>query len=228
MVHHVSANGVSAQEGTPAVHNRRDKYLVRPAMLGSRAACLVDQTNMRNGPGTASDIHKFKTRTLATPVLLRAWWRVTRKLVMVLDVFHFKNCVTHAIGERPYKLIFGHLREEQRNFLDQESKPQGVMRIHDGQIMGNAVKDSLTQKTTEQAIRPKNFANARPPRYNKVAKRVQSGSPARTARRDGTGSRSRIRQVRRREPTYSSSENTLRWFITRLTQPIANTRCVSP
>jgi hypothetical protein len=68
---------------------------------------------------------------------------------MVLDVSHYRNCVMHAIGERPYKVIFGQLREEQKNILDQESTPQGVMRVHDGQIMGQVVKDSLTQKITE-------------------------------------------------------------------------------
>ena len=45
-------------------------------------------------------------------------------MTMALDVFRYKNCVMHAIGERPYKVIFGHMREEQKNFLDQEPKPQ--------------------------------------------------------------------------------------------------------
>ena len=69
---------------------------------------------------------------------------------MMLDAFHYKESMMHAIGERPYKIIFGHLREELKSFLDQESKPLGVMRIQNGQIMGKEVKDSLTQKNTEQ------------------------------------------------------------------------------
>ena len=72
------------------------------------------------------------------------------EMTIVLDVCHYKNCVVHATGERPYEVIFGHLRQEQKNFLGQESKPLGVMRIHNGQIMGQVEKDSLAQKTSDQ------------------------------------------------------------------------------
>jgi hypothetical protein len=66
---------------------------------------------------------------------------------MVLDAFHYKTCVMHAIGERPYKVIFGHMREEMRkNNLEQEQL--GIMKILDGQIMGKILTDSKTTKTT--------------------------------------------------------------------------------
>ena len=71
-------------------------------------------------------------------------------MTIVLDVSHDENCGMHASGERPYKVIFGQLREEQKNLMGQESVPLGVTRIHNDQIIGQVVKDSLAQKTSDQ------------------------------------------------------------------------------
>jgi hypothetical protein len=67
---------------------------------------------------------------------------------MILDAFHYKTCVMHAIGERPYKVIFGHLREEQQLNL-YEKEQLGITKIMHGQIMGEVLPDSHTLKTTE-------------------------------------------------------------------------------
>jgi hypothetical protein len=118
-------------------------------MLGSRAARLTDQNNQRASakpkpPGVPRPPLSFATAEQR----LRNWFRLTRKLQMILDAFHYKTCVMHAIGERPYKVIFGHLREEQRK-TNLEHEQLGIMKVLDGQIMGEVLPDSKTLKTTE-------------------------------------------------------------------------------
>ena len=119
-------------------------------MLGSRAARLTDPNNARESrqPKPRTE-HLSSTRNLNTEQRLRCWFRLTRKLQMILDAFHYKTCVMHAIGERPYKVIFGHLREEQRK-TDLEQESLGIMKVLDGQIMGAVLPDSQTIKTTER------------------------------------------------------------------------------
>ena len=121
-------------------------------MLGSRAARLTDQTQQRASakpkpPGSSSQAPP----KLSTAQRLRNWFRVTRKLQIVLDAFHYKTCVMHAIGERPYKVIFGHLREEQQA-QETEFQRLGVMNILDGQIMGDSLPDSNTVKNGKRTF----------------------------------------------------------------------------
>ena len=78
------------------------------------------------------------------PARIRRWATVTRKLIMVLYSFHYKNSVMAALGERAYKTIFGTLRQNQ--IADAEEKKMTVTRILDGQIMGKELPMSKTEK----------------------------------------------------------------------------------
>jgi hypothetical protein len=64
---------------------------------------------------------------------------MTRKLIIV-----HKSCVMAAIGERPYKTIFGSLRQTQ--VANAAETKMVVHKILDGQIMGKELGYSKTQK----------------------------------------------------------------------------------
>lgn len=89
MVHHVNTKAV-AKEERPQCRTVETSTWFAPAMLGSRVARLEDHTNTRKGPA-ASENPKYKTQNLTTQECIRAWWRVTRKMSIVLDVFPLRE-----------------------------------------------------------------------------------------------------------------------------------------
>ena len=78
-------------------------------MLGARASRITDAASSRAAPKQQAQLKP----TLSQAQRINRWRVMTRKLVIVLDAFHYKNCIMAAIGETPYKTIFGSLRQIQ-------------------------------------------------------------------------------------------------------------------
>ena len=109
-------------------------------MLAARASRITDATSSRAAPKQQARLEP----TLSPVQRINRWRVMTRKLIIVLDAFHYKNCVMAAIGDRPYKTIFRSLRQTQ--VANAAETKMVIHKILDGQIMGKELGYSKTQK----------------------------------------------------------------------------------
>ena len=117
-------------------------------MLGTRASRITDAASSGAAAKQQARPLRRELSPWEGPARIRRWAIVTRKLIMVLYSFHYKNSVMAALGERAYKTIFGTLRQNQ--IADTEEKKMTVTRILDGQIMGKELPMSKTPLNIRQ------------------------------------------------------------------------------
>ena len=116
------------------------------AMLGTRASRITDAASSGAAAKQQARPLRRELSPWEGPARIRRWAIVTRKLIMVLYSFHYKNSVMAALGERAYKTIFGTLRQNQ--ITDAAEKKMTVNKILDGQIMGKELPMSKTEKVS--------------------------------------------------------------------------------
>jgi len=123
--------------------------LILQAMLGERASRISSapsRSTARAQAAAAAAAHRT-IACLTSTQRIRKWYILTRKLQLILDAFHYKTCCIQAIGERPYKTIFGELRTKEL-MMNKESE-MTVTRLMNGEIMGKELTRSKTEKMTE-------------------------------------------------------------------------------
>jgi hypothetical protein len=187
-VHHVSVKAfssaaVTAQDTHWSVNTPVEVPPKGKDMLGARASRITDAASSRAAPKQQARLEP----TLSPVQRINRWRVMTRKLIIVLDAFHYTNCVMAAIGERPYKTIFGSLRQTQ--VANAAETKMAVHKILDGQIMGKELGYSKAQKLPAAGTRTEPTLC----QHNPINIRQGANGRSKSARCAGNGSQSQNR-----------------------------------